>query len=304
MPVPVTQASLPLLYRAGLRKDFRDEWQQHMDNYSMFLKVASTNEPEISAALMTGPSRFLEMGDGEAPVYDDLKMSDRVSAVDKEFGRGFAVTRRTQEDDKYNKARSGAKWLAHAARMTIEYRSASLLDDFFTGSTYTGYDNLSFGNAAHPYLNAAGTFSNVITTELSITGFTAMANIFMTMKDHNGDPIVMTPDKLFIGNSAEQLHRAIQIIQSEKEPFTAENQDNAIAKRFRTMTPVPLVYTQSANKYYMCDSKYNDFHFLMRRAPRLDDNVDFRSGAFQFQSTMRFLIWGVDWRGWAGANVT
>lgn len=304
MPAPITRDSLPLLFRIGLRKNFRDKWMMHKEQYSQFLNVGSTGETEVHAALMTGPSRFLEIGDGEPIPLDDLKMSGKVTAVDREFARGFAITKRTISDDKYAKAKSGAGYLGDAAQLTKEYQAAALLDDFFSGTTYKGYDGLSFGNANHTYINAPGVISNVTTTELSVTGVTQMVNLFMQMKNHNGDPIVMRPDKMFIGNDATQLHRAQQILGSQREPFSVENQDNALNKNYGGITPIPLVYVASTLKYYMVDSKYNDLHFLMREAPAIEDWYDERTRSFIFQSAMRFIIWGVDWRGWAGANVT
>lgn len=304
MPNPITRDSLPLLFRAGLRKEFRDKWVAHKPNYPQWMKTESTTEVEEQAALITGPSRMYEIGDSQKVTYSELIMSDRVAAVDKEFGRGFQVTRKMVEDDKYGKALAGAKWLAHAAWMTQEYRAAQFLDDFFTGTTFKCYDGLAFGSAVHPDLSGPGLRSNIITTALSVTGFVALANIFTTMKDLNGDPCMMTPTKLVIGNDSAQLHRAIQIIQSEKEPFTNENQDNAIYKKYRNMEIVMAPYAASISKYYMISDEYNDVWFKMRRAPDTDDQVDFQTKNYQFTSTMRFMIYGVDWRGWAGANVT
>lgn len=306
MPAPVTQAQLPLLFRSDLRSDFRDDFMEWTENFSTFLKYGTTSEVEVAAALITGPNRFSEMFDGEAPVLDDLVMSDKVAATDKEFGRGFSVTRKTVEDDKHNKAKSGAKWLAHAARMTMELRGAQVLDDFFSGTTFKGYDGLSFGNSAHPALKGSSTFNNTITTEVSITGFTQMLDKFRKMVDLNGDPTVINPDRLYVPNDEAIIHRATQILQSNAEPFTTENQDNAIKKLYgsRLGTPIPLVYVSSQTNWYMCNWKWNDFHFLMRRSPTTEDFIDPRTKAFVFQSTARWLIWGVDWHGWVGANVT
>src|SRR5688572_32725441 len=121
-----TQGALNLLFRPGLRADFRDEWQRHEPEQPFFLKQGSMDKPEISATILTGPSRMYELGDGEAITYEDLIQGPKVMGVDKEFGLGFAVTRKTVQDDQYNKASQAAKWLANAARLTEEYRGASL----------------------------------------------------------------------------------------------------------------------------------------------------------------------------------
>src|SRR5690606_5367688 len=238
--------------------------------------------------------------------YQDLKIGPKDMGVDKEFGTGLRLTRRAVEDDQYGKLKAGAKYLAEAARLTYEYRSAQLLDDAFTGSTFKGIDNLSLINNAHTYLNATGTWSNTPATqvELSVAGVTAMLDLFMIMKNHNADPIKMIPNLLLIGNEAGMAHRAYQIFHSEKEPFTAENQDNAIKAKYGSMDVEVARYKQSNKSYFMVDKKWNDAHFVVRRAVRMEDDYDFNTSAALYKVTTRFLVWFVDPRGWAGANPT
>ncbi len=272
--------------------------------YNKFLKTGTTNVPEQSATIMTGMSRLIERDDGEPVTYEDPKIGPKVMAVDKEFALGFILSRKTVEDDQYGKANQGSKWLAHAARMTYEYRAAGLLDDAFTGATFLGIDGLKLCHSAHTLINSPVTVANTPTTQvgMSITGVTACLDLFMLMKDENGDPIVMNPNKLTIGNNATDLHKAMQIFQSEKEPFTADNQDNVIKKRFGNITPEISHYKTSSKSYFFQDDKYVDAHFLVRRPVDFDDTFDFDTDAAKYKTTTRFVIWFVDWRGWVGVN--
>lgn len=300
----ITQGAFNHLFRAGLRKDFRDSYQGHAEEYSQFLKVGKMDGPEISAATITGLSRFLERGDGEPITYEDPKQGPKVVGVDKEFALGFIISRRTVEDDLYGKANQASKWLGHAAQMTKEYRAAALLDDAFTGATFKGYDNKALIATDHTLFNSTSTWSNRLATEvgLSVTGITAMFDLFGSMKDNNGDPIVSFPDTLIIGNSAGDIHRASQIFNSDLEPFTADNTDNAIKRRLPKPRIIVSHYKSDANSYFMVDSKLNDAWFLMRRDVEFDDTFDFDTDAAKYKGSMRFLIWFVDPRGWVGAN--
>lgn len=296
-----------ILLRPGLRKNFLDKWNEGEVEYSQFLRTDTTSLPEQSATIMSGPSRMYELGDGEAVTYEDAKMGPKVAGVDKEFGLGFSVSKRLMEDDQYGVANQSARWLADAGRKTSEYRSAALLDDAFTGTNFTGIDGLSLINTAHTLIgNTAATVANRPAADvgLSITGITAMLDLFMQIKDENNDPITMFPNKLIIGNNSGDLHRAMQIFGSEKEPFTAENQDNAIRKRLPTPKIVISRYKASLKSYFMVDEKYNDAWYLTRRAMTFEDSHDFGTGAALFKATTRFLIWFVSWRGWVGANPT
>jgi hypothetical protein len=302
----ITQGAFNLLFRPGLRKNFLDSYQQYEPEFSKFLKTSTTTLPEQSATIITGLSRMLEIGDGEAVTYEDPKIGPKVMGVDKEFGLGFMITRRTVEDDQYGKANSASKWLANAGRMTQEYRSAALLDDAFAGSTFKGIDNLSLCNTAHTLLNSNSTVANATSTPvgLSNTGITALLDLVQLLKDENGDPIISNPKKLIIGNNAGDYHRALQIFGSELEPFTAENQDNAIKKRMGMPQIVMSHYKSNTKSYFLVDDVLNDANFVTRRAMTFSDTFDFDTDVAKYKAKMRFLIWFVSWRGWFGANPT
>jgi len=298
------EGAFNLLFRPGLRADFRDTYEQYPEEYPYFLKTGTTDIAEQSATIITGMNRLIERGDGEAVTYEDPKLGPKVMAVDKEFALGFILSRRTVEDDLYGKANQGAKWLAHAARLTYEYRSAGLLDDAFAGATYLGIDGLSLCNSAHTLINSQTTVANTPASQISmsVTGVTACFDLFMLMKDENGDPIILNPDKLVIGNNSTDLHKAMQIFSSDKEPFTADNQDNAIKQRFGQIKPFVSHYKQSSKSYFFIDSKWNDSWLLVRRAVEFDDTFDFDTDAAKYKTTTRFVHWFVDWRGWVGVN--
>jgi Mu-like prophage major head subunit gpT len=302
-----TQGAYNLLFRPGLRKDFRDTWQQFAAQYPSYLKSGSMDMPEMSASIFTYPARTLEIGDGEAPTFVAPKLGPKVMGVDKEFAAGIEISRKTIEDDQYGLMRGGAKWLAHASRITREYRSAELLDDAFTGSTFKGIDGRPLVDASHTFLNdirGLSTWSNVVAgnPELSVTGIAGLQEIFMQMKDHNGDPIVMGMDKLVIGNNVTDLHRASVIFSSAKEPYTADNQDNPIKNTLGSLNVVVAVYKTSLRSYFGISSRYNDAQFVTRIAPQTTDWIDNKTGAMLMKVRERYLIWFVDPRGWAGSN--
>jgi hypothetical protein len=215
------------------------------------------------------------------------------------------IGRKIMEDDQYGKIKSSAKWLAHAAKMCYEYRGAGFLDDAFTGTTYKGYDGLALLSTAHTFINnGAATWSNRLAQEvgLSMAGVTAMIDLYATLKDHNGDPIKMWPDQIVIGNNTGDWHRAENIFSNAKEPFTADNTDNIVSKRFKGINIVISRYKSSLKSYFMVNKKYNDAQLLVRRPVKMEDDFDFNTGAALAKVTTRFLIWFVDPRGWVGAN--
>lgn len=297
-------ANFNLLFRPGLRADFLDEILDYEDEYSQFLKQSTMDGPEIAATIMVGMPRLFEIGDGEPVPYDTPRIGNKVVGVDKEFALGYALSRKTIEDDQYGKANQSAKWLGHAVNMTKEFRSAQLVDDSFTGATFKGIDNLSLFNTAHTLINSNLTVANMpsVPVGMSIAGITTLTNLFQLMKDENGDPHKVFPDSILYGNDAATHQKVMQIFGSELEPFTTDNQENAIKKRFPNMRKVMSHYMASATNYMMFDSRLNDCHFVTRRAPLFEDDWDFNTKAALYSVSMRFLIWFVNWRPWCGMN--
>lgn len=301
----IVQGDFAPLFRAGLRRDFRDSFQKHPEEFSQFLNMGKMDGPEVmSSPAIAGLTRFLERGDGEPIVYEDPKMGPIVAGVDKEFALGFIISRRTVEDDKYGRANQAAKWLGEAAWKTKEYRAAGFLDDAFTGSTYVGYDGRPLIDNAHTFIGTSGTWSNVLGTQVGVstTGISAMFDLFTSMKDHVGDPIVSFPDTIIIGNNSTDLHRVMQIFQGAYEAFTADGSEKAIKQRMPSPKVVISHYKSDANSWFMVDSKMNSAQFLMRRELEFDDTFDFDTDAAKYKASMRFLIWFTEPRGWVGSN--
>lgn len=307
----LVRGAIGALARPGLRKNFRDDMQYYEPEYSQFMRTGSTSEPEQSAVIITGPSRLYSLGDGEPITYEDPKIGPKVLAVDQEFGLGIIITKRAIEDDQYGKVKNAGKWLARSVQMTYEYAAGGLLDDAFAGTTYKGYDGLSLINTAHTLIGTNSTFANRPTLEvgLSVAGITALLDLAAHAVDQNGDPIQVKPSLMVIGNRAGDYSRALQIWHSQYEPFTSDNQENALRLRMKarngympTKEPIISHYKTNEKSYFLVDSNLNDVHFLIRRPATMEDEEDFDTGAFKSKVTTRFLQWIVDPIGWYGSN--
>lgn len=303
----IVQGNFAPLFRPGLRQDFRDSYQDFDTEYTEYLVVDSTTEPEVRGTYITGLNRLFERKDGEPIIYEDPKMGNIQVGVDKEFAGGFMITRKTVEDDKYGKANQGARWLARAARLTYEYQAAKFLDDFFTGTYFkTMQDAAAFGSTAHTLLNSSSTVANIPSTSvaLSIAGISALFDLWTVMKDENGDPIREFPDTLIYGTAPGDQNTALAIWNSALEPFTADHTDNVIRRRLPRPKMVLSHFKSSQKSYFLVSSRLNDAHFTVRRPVEFDDTFDFDTDVAKYKATTRFMVVGFDWRGWSGSNPT
>jgi len=300
------QGDFSPLFRPGLRRDFRDSYEDWQTEYTDFLRVDSTTEPEIRGTYYAGLNRLYERGDGEPIGYQDPKFGKIAVAVDKEFAGGFMVTRKTVEDDHYDKANQGAKWLAQASRKTYEVQSATLLDDAATGNVFKSWDNQPLLSTAHPLLRSSATVANTPASQvaLSMTGISALLDLWTVMKDENGDPIREWPDTLVYGTNPGDINTVLAIMNSQLQPFTADNTDNVLKRRLPNLKPVVSHWKVSQKSYFLNSTKLNDAHFTIRRAVEFDDTYDFDTDVMKNKATTRFMIYVFDWRGWSGCTPT
>lgn len=293
------------LLRPGLREDFRDSYESFPEEYGLFLLSGTQDRAEVERAAISGLGRMSQIGEIEPIPYVDAKMSDKYTFVDDEFGLGFQISRRMVEDDQYDRASQNAKWLGRAARLTQEYQAAAMLDDAFTGAIYTGLFDEALIATDHTLLNATGTWSNRIANNpsLSVTAHQAALELAESQVDHQGDPMPMVPSRLLVDRTDEQM--AIQLIENPSEPFTANRNINAAARKASNMSYELLHYKTADGSYFYQDQSLLDAHFLFRRNPEFGDEMD-KSGtrAALYFGTQRILTYFFDQRGWIGSDGT
>jgi hypothetical protein len=297
----------PLLLRPGLRKDFLDTFKGWQTTWSQYLKSGTMDMPELSASIMTGLNRLYEVHEGEQVTFQEMVMGPKVAVVDKEYKSGYYVGLKSLEDDQYGKLNSGAKQLAHAAQLTKEMTAQVFLDDAFTGTYFKGIDNLSLFSTAHTLINSTTTVANRPTTavSLSVSGFTQLLDLARKCKDENGDPIMVNIDTLQISNDQGQINKAHQILESQLEPFTANNQDNPIRRNFKPKSIIINPYmTTNLYHWHMFDSAMNDAHLLDRAKVTIKDWYDDETDMAKVKARGRWAIWFVDWRAWVGSNAS
>lgn len=290
------------LLRPGLRKDFRDSYQQFAEEYGQILKVGKQDRAEVEAINMAGLPRMPTRGEAEPVTYLDPVLGDKVVYVDTEYALGFTISRKMVEDDLYNKARQNSKWLGRSARLTQEYGAAALLDDAFTGATFTGVNGEPLIDTAHVLLNSAATATNQLNpdVQLGVTGLQAAYDLAELTVDETGDPIPIMPDTLIINVADAWV--ATQLNEAKMEPFTADNNVNDLVARKGRLKTVISHYKVQGSDWFLRDSSLSDAHFLWRVRVQFEDAMDTDTLAAKYWARQRFLVYFFDWRGWIGSN--
>lgn len=298
----ITRGAFNHLLRPGLRKDFRDSYDQYPEEYSQFLKTGSQDRAEIEATHLAGLPRMPTRGEAEPVTYLDPVMGDKVIFIDTEYALGFQISKRIMEDDQYGKAKQNAKWLGRSVRLTQEYLAAALLDDAFTGNVFTGVNGEALIATSHALLNSAATGSNRLATDvqLSVTGLQAAYDLAESTVDETGDPIPIMPKTLVVNIADAWV--AHEIFNSDKEPYTADNTTNSVVGRKGKPRVVVSHYKSQGSDWFLIDQSLSDAHFLFRVRPQFDDTFDFDTLAAKFWARQRINVFFYDWRGWIGSS--
>ncbi len=292
------------LLRPGLRRDFRDSYMQFPEEFSSYLQVGSQDRAEVEAVAISGLPRMTLRGEIEPVAFLDPEQSDKFVFTDDEFALGFGISKKMIEDDLYDRANQNAKWLGRSARLTQEFRAAELLDDAFAGAVFTGLQGESLIATDHTFIAASGTFSNQLVgnPQFGVTGLQAAFDNAEQTLDHTGNPIPIRINRLVLNIADEWVW--LKIMQSPLEPFTTDNQVNAIRRRAPGMGATISHYKTQGSDWFAYDSTLSDAHFLFRVRPEFEDDFDFKTKAALFTARQRINVYFFDQRGWIGSNPT
>lgn len=290
------------LLRPGLRRDFRDSYNSFPEEYSRILAVGTQDRAEVEAVALSGLPQMPVRTEAAQVTFLDPAVSAKRTYIDDEYALGFEISKRMVEDDLYGKAHQNAKWLGRSARLTQEYLAASLLNDAFAGSTFTGLTSEALCSTSHTFVGASGTWSNRISgdTQFGVTGVQAAFELAENQKDHNGYPMpIMIND--FVINIADEW-AAIAILNSEKEPYTTDNQVNAIRRKRANMQYMVSHYKTQGSGWFARDMSLQDAHFLFRVKPEFDDGYEKKTLNAFYIARQRIMVYFFDQRGWIGSN--
>ena len=177
---------------------------------------------------MAGPTGVQSLTDGQ-----DIPLTDPTKGDEKEWtqtrhGLGFKITDGMKRYNRYDLMAKATRKLSTAMR---EYKDTTVarLWNNATATTYaSGYDGLALASNAHTCLAAGHTYDNYLDAALGVSSLQSAIIYFAKLVDDNGDKMPKKPKKLVV--NSDLVFDAAELLGSAKEPYTADNQINAIQK--------------------------------------------------------------------------
>ena len=185
-----------------------------------------------------------------------------------------------------------------------EQQAADVFNNAFDATNYAGVDGQSLCDGAHPASpsDTGTTQNNSGTSALSKAAVAATRVEMMAYTDDAGNKMGVVPDTLLVPPALEDT--ALEIVNSMKDPDSANNTFNPQAGRFRV---IPWHFLSDASNWFMIDSTgmnlsllwIDRFPFGLEREKMTMDQVQIK---YPFYA--RWALGYRDWRWVYGHNVT
>jgi hypothetical protein len=291
---------------------FFKEFPQQDLLYPQIFNTKTTGMAFVDEFSIAGLGRFVQKPEGTPASFSDPVQGDRRRTIVLTFALGFRVTMEMREDEQHGIIAKMPADLAMAARDSMDRFAWALINVAFTATDDTAPTGLPEGDGARralfdtghvPLRNAAATQSNRLApgVALSTAGLETALTIFATQQSEEERFIKCSPNKLLI--HPENHFTAVQLLESEKEVNTAENQVNAVSSNRIGVGIVESPYLTDTDAWSLWDTTKSPADWVTRKeltGPK--ENTDAMSFDQFFISHYRAAVqYNGNWRAAVGS---
>jgi hypothetical protein len=246
---------------------------------------------------------FMLKPEGTPINYDDPVQSGRKRTVHSTWALGFRVTMEMMDDDQHGIIAKMPDAMARSARHTREVQAWARLTNAFTTSLGIPEGDgtaRSLCNATHIRLKDLGTSSNQASpgVAFSVSGLEDAITNFRLTQDEAGMRINLQPKQIVHHPNDEFV--VMQVLDSQQEPYTADNQINTMSRMGLTSLSVPY-FPDTDNWFLLADKSQHSLCFYERMNLDFGRDKDSQTRDALFDGLMRFSVTHDDWRGVYGS---
>ena len=246
---------------------------------------------------------FMLKPEGTPINYDDPVQSGRKRTVASTWALGFRVTMEMMDDDQHGIIAKMPETMSWSARHTREVQAWGRMAGAFTTSLGIPEGDgtaRALCSAGHIRLKDLGTSSNLAApgVAFSVSGLEDAITNFRLTQDEAGMRINLQPKQIVHHPNDEFV--VMQVLDSQQEPFTADNQINTMSRMGLTSVAVPY-FTDTDNWFLLADKGQHSLTFYERMNLAFGRNKDAQTRDALFDGVMRFSVTHDDWRGVYGS---
>jgi len=253
---------------------FFKEFEQASLIYPEIFNNKPTKLAFVDEFSVAGLGRFVQKPEGTPVAFSDPVQGDRRRTIVLTFALGFRVTMEMREDEQHGIIAQMPADLANAARDSMDRFAWALYNVAFTAADDTASTGLPEGDGVRralfdtghvPLRNPAATQSNRLNpgVALSTAGLESALIIFYTQESEEERFINVAPNKLVI--HPQNKFVADQLLESEKEVNTAENQINTVSRNRIGVSYCASPYITDTDSWCLMDTTKSPLDWIDRK---------------------------------------
>ena len=244
----ITSEGFGYLLDPGLRKIFMDEYGLPEGQRENLFGIEKSNKATEYDLGIGGTGDLAEF-DGTIS-YNDFRQQYRTSYTHKEWVKGMKIERKLVDDDLYSIINKRPQQLALVAKRTMEKHGASVFNNAFNSSVFTGGDGLPLCDDSHTHVGTSEVVDNDGPTALSATAVEATRLLMRQFTDETDNLVISRGDTLLVPPALEET--AWEVVNATGKMDTADNNPNFNKGKYKIIV---WDYLTDANNWFMIDSK-------------------------------------------------
>jgi hypothetical protein len=272
----------------GLNALFGLEYARYGEEHKELYETESSERSFEEETKLSGFSAAPVKSEGAAIAYDNAQEAWTTRYSHETIALGFSITEEAIEDNLYDSLSARyTKALARGMAYTKQVKAASLLNNGFS-SSYTGGDNVSLFNTAHP-LVSGGTNSNTPSTQVDLneTSLEAAVIQIAAWTDERSLLIAAKPRKLVVPPAL--MFVATRLLDTKLRVGTNNNDISAINNN----GTIPEGYTVNhfltdVNAWFLLTDVPNGLKHFVRTPLQNSMDGDFDTGNVRYKSRERY----------------
>lgn len=298
--MPITRGKLARALGPAAATVFMNRVKRRDPEYQKWIKVIRSKRAWEEYIHFAGLGPFVPKVEGRVYTFDEPVQGTPARFVHNTYGLAYRVTLEMVEDDDYGIINRLADELGKAAWYNKEVQAASVLNNGFNVA-YPGHDGKPLFATDHPTLGG-GTGSNTpsVQADIATASIQAAIEAFENMTDDRGMPVMMTP-KLIVTGPA-QIWTVNEILQSEYDPYTANNAKNIIKSNYGLQLVVSHFLSDSDAWYLLAEKDDHELVMYIRVDDEFSSDDDVLTGDLINTGRHRLSVGFRDWRGAYGSS--
>jgi len=285
----ISRAQLLKELLPGLNALFGMEYTRYGEEHKEIFETETSERSFEEETKLSGFSAAPVKNEGNSISYDNAQEAWTARYQHETIALGFSITEEAVEDNLYDTLSARyTKSLARAMAYTKQVKGASVLNNAFASSGFTGGDGVTLCSTAHP-LVSGGTNANRPSTDVDLneTSLEAAVISIAAWTDERGLLIAAKPRKLVIPPNL--MFVAKRLLDTELRVGTTNNDINAL----KAMGSIPEGYTVNhfltdTNAWFLMTDVPNGLKHFVRTPLQNSMDGDFDTGNVRYKARERY----------------